>query len=159
MGSVNKCIFVGHLGRDAEVKYTTSGAAVASLSMACSEQWTDKGGQKQERTEWVRVQVWGKTAETIGQYLTKGKLVYVEGKMQTRKWSDKDGNDRYTTEIRADRVVLLSKGESAPAAYQPAVRPAERGESDPLDQPDEDDDLPFMWLLPLMLPILSMVLS
>lgn len=105
--SVNRCIFIGNLGRDAELRYTSGGVAVASFSIACNEVWNDKNGQKQERVEWVRVALWGKTAESVAEYLTKGKQVYVEGKMNTRKWQDKEGNDRYTTEIRADRVQLL----------------------------------------------------
>ena len=110
MGSVNKVILVGNLGRDAELRYTPGGAAVATLNMATTEVWTDKGGQRQEKTEWHRVVLWGKTAESLNEYLTKGKQVYVEGRLQTRQWDDKDGNKRYTTEIRGDRVVLLGGG-------------------------------------------------
>jgi single-strand DNA-binding protein len=110
MGSVNKVILVGNLGRDAELRYTPGGAAVATLNMATTEVWNDKAGQKQEKTEWHRVVLWGKTAESLAEYLTKGKQIYVEGRLQTRQWDDKDGNKRYTTEIRSDRVVLLSSG-------------------------------------------------
>ena len=110
MGSVNKVILVGNLGRDAELRYTPGGAAVATLNMATTEVWNDKGGQRQEKTEWHRVVLWGKTAESLNEYLTKGKQVYVEGRLQTRQWDDKDGNKRYTTEIRGDRVVLLGGG-------------------------------------------------
>jgi single-strand DNA-binding protein len=110
MGSVNKVILVGNLGRDAELKYTPNGSAVATLNMATTETWNDKSGQKQEKTEWHRVVMWGKSAENIAEYLTKGKQIYVEGRLQTRQWDDKDGNKRYTTEIRSDRVVLLGGG-------------------------------------------------
>ena len=125
MGSVNKVILVGNLGRDAELRYTPGGAAVATLSLATTETWNDKEGQRQEKTEWHRVVLWGKQAETLSQYLQKGKQIYVEGRLQTRQWDDKDGNKRYTTEIRGDRVVLLSGGgggggQRVPAASQRA---------------------------------------
>ena len=108
MGSVNKVILVGNLGRDAEVRHTTGGSAVATISVATTEVWNDKSsGERQEKTEWHRVVIWGKTAENLKDYLTKGKQIYVEGKLQTRKWQDRDGNDKYTTEIRSDRIVLL----------------------------------------------------
>jgi single-strand DNA-binding protein len=110
MGSVNKVILVGNLGRDAELRYTPGGAAVATLNMATTEVWNDKSGQRQEKTEWHRVVLWGKTAESLNEYLTKGKQIYVEGRLQTRQWDDKDGNKRYTTEIRGDRIVLLGGG-------------------------------------------------
>ena len=110
MGSVNKVILVGNLGRDAELRYTPGGAAVATINMATTEVWNDKGGQRQERTEWHRVVLWGKSAESLTEYLTKGKQIYVEGRLQTRQWDDKDGNKRYTTEIRGDRIVLLGGG-------------------------------------------------
>jgi single-strand DNA-binding protein len=107
MGSVNKVILVGNLGRDAELKYTPGGAAVSSFSIATTETWNDKAGQKQEKTEWHKIVLWGKTAESLNDYLTKGKQIYIEGRLQTRQWDDKDGNKRYTTEIRADRIVLI----------------------------------------------------
>lgn len=107
MGSVNKVILVGNLGRDIELRYTPGGAAVATLSLATTDVWNDKSGQRQEKTEWHRVVLWGKTAETLAEYLLKGRQIYVEGRLQTRQWDDRDGNKRYTTEIRADRVVLL----------------------------------------------------
>lgn len=110
MGTVNKWIGIGYLGRDVEMRNTPSGAVVGTLSLGCTENWTDRGGQKQEKTEWVRVVVWGKQADSLQPYLIKGKLIYVEGRLQTRQWDDKDGNKRYTTEIKADRVVLLSGG-------------------------------------------------
>src|SRR5437016_13869339 len=110
MGSVNKVILVGNLGRDAELRYTPGGAALATLNMATTEVWNDKAGQRQEKTEWHRVVLWGKSAESLAEYLTKGKQIYVEGRLQTRQWDDKDGNKRYTTEIRGDRIVLLGGG-------------------------------------------------
>ena len=110
MGSVNKVILVGNLGRDAELRYTPGGAAVATLNLATTEVWNDKGGQRQEKTEWHRIVLWGKQAESLQEYLTKGKQIYVEGRLQTRQWDDKDGNKRYTTEIRGDRIVLLGGG-------------------------------------------------
>src|SRR5688572_11603172 len=143
MGSVNKVILVGNLGRDAELRYTPGGAPVATANLATTEVWNDKtSGQRQEKTEWHRVIIWGKTAESLSEYLTKGKQIYVEGRLQTRSWDDKDGNKRYTTEVRADRVVLLS-GAGRGAA------PAERSEAPAADdhhkEPVEitDDDIPF----------------
>ncbi len=118
MGSVNKVILVGNLGRDAELRYTPGGAPVATLNLATTEMWNDKAGQRQEKTEWHRVVLWGKTAESLNEYLTKGKQIYVEGRLQTRQWDDKDGNKRYTTEIRGDRVVLLGGGGGGGARQQ-----------------------------------------
>lgn len=106
--SVNKVILLGRLGQDPELKYTPGGAAVCTLSLATSESWSDKNsGQKQERTEWHRVVVWGKLAELCNQYLAKGRQAYVEGRLQTRAWDDKDGNKRYTTEINASTVQFI----------------------------------------------------
>lgn len=110
MGSLNMVCLIGNLGRDAELRYTPGGAAVATINLATTDTWNDKSGQRQERTEWHRVVLWGKTAEALSQYLTKGKQVYVNGKLQTRSWDDKDGNKRHTTEVRADKVVLLGGG-------------------------------------------------
>ena len=107
MGSVNKVILVGNLGRDAELRYTPGGSPVATLNLATTEIWNDKAGQRQEKTEWHRIVLWGKTAESLNEYLTKGKQIYVEGRLQTRQWDDKDGNKRYTTEIRGDQRVRL----------------------------------------------------
>ena len=105
--SVNKVILVGRLGQNPEVRYTPSGASVANFSIATSENWTDKSGQKQERTEWHRIVVWGKLAELCNQYLAKGRQVYVEGKLQTRQWQDKDGQTKYTTEVLAQTIQFL----------------------------------------------------
>ncbi len=105
--SINKVILVGRLGQDPELKYTPSGMAVCNFSMATSESWTDKSGQKQERTEWHRIVVWGKLGEISGKYLAKGRQAYVEGQLQTRSWEGKDGQKRYTTEINAKNVQFL----------------------------------------------------
>ncbi len=106
--SVNKVIILGRLGQDPELKYTPSGAAVCNFSLATSETWTDKNsGQKNEKTEWHRIVVWGKLAELCNQYLSKGRQAFVEGKIQTRSWDDKDGNKRYTTEISASTVQFI----------------------------------------------------
>jgi single-strand DNA-binding protein len=151
MGSVNKVILVGNLGRDAELRYTPGGAAVATLNMATTEVWNDKQGQRQEKTEWHRVVLWGKSAESLAEYLTKGKQIYVEGRLQTRQWDDKDGNKRYTTEIRGDRVVLLGGGGGRGAGGGSYGGGASRGDDlgghapgpDAGDQPLTDDDIPF----------------
>ena len=151
MGSVNKVILVGNLGRDAEKRYTPSGAVVATINMATTEVWTDKAGQRQEKTEWHRVVLWGKPAESLSEYLTKGKQIYVEGRIQTREWTDKEGKPQKTTEIRADRVVLLGGGGGGGGegrARPSRERYAGGGEADhapdagPVDAPN-DDDIPF----------------
>jgi single-strand DNA-binding protein len=108
---VNKVILVGNLGKDPEVRYTPGGQAVANFNIATNESWSDKQGQKQERTEWHRIVVWGKTAELCGEYLTKGRQVYLEGRLQTREWTNKEGAKQYTTEIVANQVVFLSGGD------------------------------------------------
>ncbi len=109
-GSVNRVFLIGHLGADPEVKYLPSGQAVCEMRLATSETFKDKQGEKQERTEWHRIVVWGKTAENCAQYLAKGRQIYVEGRLQTRSWDDKDGNKRYTTEIVANDVRFLGSG-------------------------------------------------
>jgi single-strand DNA-binding protein len=108
---VNKVILVGNLGKDPEVRYTPGGQAVANFTIATNENWTDKSGQKQERTEWHRIVVWGKLAELCSEYLAKGRQVYVEGRLQTREWTNKEGAKQYTTEVVANQVVFLSGGE------------------------------------------------
>jgi single-strand DNA-binding protein len=152
MGSVNKVILVGNLGRDAELRYTPGGAAVATLNLATTETWKDKEGQKKEDTQWHRVILWGKTAETLQDYLTKGKQIYVEGKLQTRKWKDKDGVEKYTTEVKGDRVVLLSggggaRGESGerPSRSSGSSHSADDGmnQEGPGSVELTDDDIPF----------------
>jgi single-strand DNA-binding protein len=111
--SVNKVILVGRLGQNPEVRYTPSGSAVANFSVATNEAWTDKSGQKQERTEWHRVVVWGKLAELCNQYLQKGRQCYVEGRLQTREWTDKDGVKKYSTEVQAQTVQFLGSDRAA----------------------------------------------
>lgn len=108
MASVNKWIGIGNLGRDPEMRYTASGEAICNFSIACSESWKDKNtGEKKEQTEWVRISAFSKLAEICGQYLKKGSQVYIEGSLRTRKWTDKDGVERYTTEIRCDEMKML----------------------------------------------------
>ena len=149
MGSVNKVILVGNLGRDAELRYTPGGSPVATLNLATTEVWNDKAGQRQEKTEWHRVVVWGKTAESLNEYLTKGKQIYVEGRLQTRQWDDKDGNKRYTTEIRGDRIVLLSGGGGGGmggGGRQPSRPSPGGGAPEDIMEPGSeltDDDIPF----------------
>jgi single-strand DNA-binding protein len=142
MGSVNKVILVGNLGRDAELRYTPGGAAVDPLNLAPTEVWNDKQGQRQEKTEWHRIVLWGKQAETLQEYLVKGKQVYVEGRLQTRQWDDKDGNKRYTTEIKADRVTLLGGGAGRGGGMERAPSQAAGPDEAPIE-PLTDDDIPF----------------
>src|SRR2546428_8728603 len=139
--SVNKALLIGNLGKDPEVRFTASGRAVARFPVATSEVWTDAEGQRQERTEWHNVVVWGKQAETCGQYLAKGRQVYVEGSIRTRQYDDKEGNRRYITEIIAQRVQFLGgggRGAEAPRGVAAAEEP-------PGGAPAaaEDDDIPF----------------
>lgn len=152
MGSVNKVLLVGNLGKDIELRYTSSGTAVATLSLATTDVWTDKGGQRQEKTEWHRVVLWGKTAETLQEYLLKGRQIYVEGRLQTRQWDDRDGNKRYTTEIRSDRVVLLggrgSEGRNSGRMDDSMTTSPQSGRADhsgPSESAPEltEDDIPF----------------
>src|SRR6187397_2910268 len=110
-GGVNKVILVGNLGADPDMRYTPSGQGVCELRIATSESWNDKNGQRQERTEWHRVVVWGKRAEVCSKYLSKGRQVYVEGRLRTRSWEDKEGNKRYTTEVVANDVQFLGGGD------------------------------------------------
>jgi len=121
--SVNKVILLGRLGQDPELKYTPSGAAVCSFSMATTESWMDKGGQKQEKTEWHRIVVWGKLAELCNQYLGKGRQAYVEGRLQTRSWDDKEGKKHYTTEINAATVQFLGGPNERTGERQATARP------------------------------------
>jgi single-strand DNA-binding protein len=148
-GGVNKAILVGNLGADPEVRFTPGGQAVANFRIATSESWTDKSGQKQDRTEWHRIVVWGKLAELCGQYLAKGRQCYVEGRLQTREWMDKENHKNYTTEVVANSVVFLGSRDGATAG-------ASRGRSngsedygapppaDPAHNPtSSEDDIPF----------------
>ncbi len=144
---VNKAILLGNLGNDPEVRYTASGSAVANVSLATTEQWKDReSGEQQEKTEWHRIVFFGRLAEIVGEYLRKGSQIYVEGRLQTRKWQDKDGNDKYTTEIVANEMQMLGGGGgSRSGGGNTDQRPA--NESAPSKQPaggdDFDDDIPF----------------
>ena len=160
MASVNKVILIGNLGNDPDMRYLPSGDAVANLSIATTDKYKDKNGETQEATEWHRVSFFGKTAEICGQYLKKGSSVYVEGSIRTRKWQDKEGNDRYTTEIRGDRMQMLggrggmsggtadmdnaprasSSGASRPA---PSAPRASAGAPAGSSFDDLEDDIPF----------------
>ena len=150
MASVNKAILVGHLGRDPEMKYMPSGDALCSFSIATSDTWKDKQGVKQERTEWHRISIFGKLAEIAGEYLKKGSSCYIEGRIQTRKWQDKDGNDKFTTEIVADRMQMLggkvqyNDDEQKSDARQPAQsKPESNGQKAPSGFDDFESDIPF----------------
>lgn len=139
MASVNKVFLIGRLGADPEIKYTQSGHPVANFRIATSEVWNDKNGEKQERTEWSRVVVWGKTAEHCGEYLRKGSQVHVEGRLQTREWDDKNsGQKRYQTEVVADRVTFLdSKKDRGGGGREPGA------DDGPSHGSLSDDDIPF----------------
>lgn len=142
MASVNKTIILGNLGRDPETRYAPNGDAICNITVATTDSWKDKQtGEKKEQTEWHRIVFFGKLAEIAGQYLRKGSAVYVEGSLRTRKWQDKEGQDRYTTEIRADQMQMLgSKQESEQS------RPAESKRLEPKQEGgfmDMDDDIPF----------------
>ena len=148
--SVNKVILVGRLGKDPELKYTASGTPFCRFSMATDDSWTDKGsGERQEKTEWHNIVVWDKLAEICNQYLTKGKLVYIEGALQTREWDDQEGNKRKTTEVRARDMVMLSggSGENAGGGGQRRTAAADVGGSGPSmgssTSTITDDDIPF----------------
>lgn len=148
--SVNKVILLGRLGQDPELKYTPGGSAVCNFSLATTESWTDKSGQKQEKTEWHRIVVWGKLAELCNQYLAKGRQAFLEGRLQTRSWDDKDGNKKYTTEILASTVQFIggmaqannnqsvdnSYSQAAPQAQEPNYQIAS-------DASFAADDIPF----------------
>jgi len=146
---INKVILIGNLGNDPEVRYTAGGAAVANVSLATTDTWRDKNtGEQQERTEWHRVVFFGRLAEIVGEYLKKGSQIYVEGRLQTRKWQDKDGNDRYTTEIVASEMQMLGgRGGGAErdmGRSGPASEPRGRDEPEPrIDSEFVDDDIPF----------------
>ncbi len=147
---INKVILIGNLGNDPEVRYMPNGGAVANITVATSEQWKDKqSGELQERTEWHRVVLYRRLAEIAGEYLRKGSKVYIEGRLQTRKWQDQNGNDRYTTEIIANDMQMLdSRGSGGstgfgqqPPAQEGGAKPAAQSSAGPLD--DFDDDIPF----------------
>ena len=144
---VNKVILVGNLGRDPEVRYMPSGNAVANVTLATTESWKDKqSGEKQERTEWHNVVFYSRLAEIAGEYLKKGSQIYIEGSLRTRKWQDKSGNDRYTTEIIASEMQMLGGrggGSTGYASGEAASRPAEPATATGAAAPDFDDDIPF----------------
>ncbi len=165
---VNKVTLIGNLGADPEIRYTNSGSAVANIRLATAEAWRDKEtGEQQERTEWHRVVFFSRLAEIVGEYLKKGSQVYIEGRIQTRKWQDRDGNDRYTTEIIANEMQMLggrggggssfepatgsSEGSFEPAtgssegSFEPAEKAAGSGQKSAPEPPidDFDDDIPF----------------
>jgi single-strand DNA-binding protein len=152
MASVNKVILIGNLGADPETRYLPSGDAVTNIRIATTENWKDKSGDKQEHTEWHRISFFGRLAEIAGEYLKKGSPVYIEGRIRTRKWQDKEGQDKYSTEIVADRMQLLGgRGgggggdgggmREAPAGGGGAKAPAKKGGGGSFD--DMDDDIPF----------------
>ena len=148
MAGVNKVIIIGNLGRDPEVKYTQSNVPVANISVATTESWKDKNsGEWQEKTEWHRVVLWRHLAERAERYLKKGKQVYVEGKLETRKWTDKEGNDRYTTEVVANQMMLLGRRDESEGESQGGAQKQAGGFDAPppptSSGTDEDDDLPF----------------
>ena len=143
MRGVNKVILIGNLGRDPEIRYTTSGQAVANFTLATTEGHTNKEGERQEYTEWHRVVAWGRLAEICGEYLTKGKMIYVEGSLRTRSWEDKEGKTRWTTEVIARTMQMLS-----PAGGKPDTTSASEGQAPEDFDIDEDsfnsdDDIPF----------------
>ena len=153
MPSVNKVILLGNLGRDPEVRFMPNGEAVCNFSIATTDSWKDKAGEKQERTEWHNIVMYRKLAEIAGEYLKKGRPVYIEGRLQTRKWQTKEGQDRYSTEIIADNMQMLGGKDSSPASnnnnqeFNQTTPRAEKSESTPTPAAssfDEfEDDIPF----------------
>jgi len=135
-GSVNKIVLVGHLGADPESRFTPSGVAVTTFNMATNESWKNKEGEYEDRTEWHRIVLYGKAAETASEYMKKGQLAYVEGRIRTRSWEDKDGMTRYTTEVLGDRFTMLGRKSENKSTAAPAEAGAGGGGGD-------DDDLPF----------------
>ena len=137
-GSLNKVMLIGRLGRDPEIRYTQSGQAVANFSIATDETYMGKDGQKVEKTEWHKIVVWGKQAEFCGNYLSKGRLIYVEGKIETRKWQDQNGQDRYSTEIKAVTIQALDKKPDGQGGQQRSAQPTEQYNAN-----DDLGQLPF----------------
>ena len=135
MSSLNKILLIGHLGRDPEIRYTSDGSPVASFSLATSENWTDKSGNRQEHTEWHNIVAWGRLADLSKRFLTKGRQVYIEGRIRSREWTDREGNKRRTTEVIASQMVLLG---SRPQASDAGVQPME-----PSGKTDEESEQPF----------------
>ncbi len=138
MASLNRVLLIGNLGADPELSYTPSGTAKATIRLATHEVWTNKSGEKGERTEWHRVIAWGRLAEICGEYLTKGRQVLIEGRLQTRSWEDRDGNKRWTTEIVASNMQMLGSPRAAPSETGPPSPSPEKP-----DLPESDDDIPF----------------
>jgi single-strand DNA-binding protein len=143
--SLNKVMLIGNLGKDPELRFTPSGRAVARFSLATSESWTDQQGQKQDRTEWHNVVVWGKQAESCGQYLSKGRQVFIEGSIRSRQYDDKEGQKRYITEVIAQRVQFLGggRGEGGGRGAGPSGGGGGGSEEAPPAPMPEDDDIPF----------------
>jgi single-strand DNA-binding protein len=146
MASINKAILIGNLGRDPELRYTQGGQAVANFTLATNEKWNDKEGNSQERTEWHRIVVWGKQAENCAQFLSKGRNVYIEGRIQSRDWEDKEGNKRQTTEVVAQTVQFLGGPRPGGGGGSPNAEPG--GPSGPNERsgpsgPPPSDDIPF----------------
>jgi single-strand DNA-binding protein len=143
MASVNKVILIGNLGRDPELRYTQGGQGVANFTLATNERWKDKEGQNQERTEWHRIVVWGKQAENCAQYLQKGRSCYIEGRLQTREWEDKEGNKRHTTEIVAQNVTFLGGKDGAQRGAGPEAQPPGPPADGSMGPQAGGDDIPF----------------
>jgi len=150
MSSLNKILLIGNLGKDPEVRFTPDGTPVATFSLATSENWTDKSGQRQEHTEWHTVVAWNKLADLAKRYLVKGRQVYIEGRLRTREWNDKEGNKRRTTEVIANQVVLLGSrpqgmeaGMGSAGSYQKQAAPAAPEHEGAPDLGISDDDIPF----------------
>ncbi len=144
-GSVNKVILIGNLGADPEVRRSTDRQTICNFRIATTDRWTDKGGVSQERTEWHRIVTFGKTAENCGQYLTKGRQVYVEGRLQTREWTDKENQKRYTTEVVAQQVTFLGSREGGGARPRGGEGPEDYGPPPDAEgaPPAPSDDIPF----------------
>lgn len=144
MGSLNKVMVIGNLGADPEMSYLPSGSAVVNLSLATTDKWKDKNtGEQKEQTEWHRVTFFGRAAEVIAEYCRKGSSMYVEGSLQTRKWQDKDGNDRYTTEIKGRDFQFLGGGQGGQGGQKPEPRKPSQPDEPQGKQDDFDDDIPF----------------
>ena len=146
MASLNKVMLIGNLGKDPEVRYTTSGTAVASFSIATSERFKGKSGEWEDRTEWHNITLWGRLAEIAGEYLAKGKTVYIEGRLQTRKWQDRDGRDRYTTEIVGEKMQMLSgRGDAGGGGSRTKPADDQSYGAPSYEEPafNPDDDIPF----------------
>ena len=149
MAGINKAILIGNLGSDPEVRYTQTGTAVATFNIATSDQWKDKdSGEMKKRTEWHRIVAWGRLGEICGEYLSKGRQVYIEGRIQTRDWEDKDGNKRYTTEIVASQMQMLgsrddSYGNNREGGFRRGAGSQDQSAPGPGSPAEPDDDIPF----------------